>query len=84
MSALNAEYVEQPNRVRDEVAQRVRRSTRLLADRLPGITVVVADDETPTLSKAKTKLILPSTHGSGRAVDQEDRPLSGIAEGLGA
>src|SRR5215217_9451439 len=84
MGALQVEGVEQANRVRDQIAECVLRSARLVADRPASVAVVVANDEPGTGRETLTELVLPSEHRSGRSVDEEDRGSGAIAEGLDA
>jgi hypothetical protein len=60
------EGVEQADRTRDQIAQRVRPSTRLVADRSAGVAVVVADDEPGACHEALAEL-LPREHRGGRS-----------------
>lgn len=82
MGAFQAQDVEQADRICGQIAQRVLRSTRLVADRSAGVAVVVADDESGGSGETLAELILPPVHRSGRSVDKEDRRVGGVAEGL--
>jgi hypothetical protein len=62
----------------------VRRRTRLIADRSAGVAVVVVNDEPGAGRETLAELVLPPEHRSGRSVDEEDRGVSGIAEGMDA
>jgi hypothetical protein len=84
MGAAQVEGVEQADRIRGQIAQRVLWSTRLIADRSAGIAVVVADDESAGSGETLAELILPPVHRSGRSVDKEDRRVGGVAEGFDA
>ena len=46
----------------EQVAQSVRRSARLVADRSAGVAVVVANDEPRACGETLTELILPPEH----------------------
>jgi hypothetical protein len=82
--AFQVEGVEQADRVRGQISQRVLWSTRLIADRSTGVAVVVADDESGGSCETLAELVLPPEHRSGRSVDKQDRGVCRIAEGSDA
>src|SRR5215210_7236699 len=84
MGAVQAEGVEQADRIHDQITEGVWRSTRLVADRSAGIPVVVADEESGACRETLTELLLPREQRGGRSVDKQDRGVGGIAEGLDA
>jgi len=73
VGALQAEGVEDADRVLGEISRRVRRRARL-----------VADDEPGAGREAPAELVLPPEHLGGRSADEEDRRVGGSTEGLHA
>jgi hypothetical protein len=70
--------------VGDEVRGGVRRSARLVADRLPGVAVVVADDEPAAGLQPRAEGVLPPVHRRARAHDEQDRRVGRVTERLDA
>src|SRR5215203_6509696 len=64
--------------------QGVGRSTRLVADRLAGVAVVIADDESGAGHETLAEPILPPVHRGCPSHDEEDGGGGPIAECLDA
>lgn len=62
MSAADVEGVEQSHSIGDQVAQSVRRCTRLVAHGPARVAQVISDDEPGAVSETFTKLLLPREH----------------------
>src|SRR5215213_3295992 len=60
--ALEVEDIEERHRVRGQIAQRVRRLTWRIADRAPGIAVIITNDESRASRKSFAELVLPAMH----------------------
>src|SRR3712207_5079948 len=84
MGALKAEVIEQADGILCQVAQGIRRSPRLVADRSAGVAVVVADDEPAAGHQSLAEALLPPVHRGCPSHDEEDRGFGPIAECLDA
>ena len=82
--AAHAERVEHADRVRAEVLGRVPGRAGWIADRLPGVAVVVADDVPRPGRQARAEVVLPPVHRGARPHDEQDRRVGRAAEGLDA
>ena len=84
MRPAEAEDVDQRPRVGHEVATRVGRRARLVADRAARVPVVVAHREPPARRETLAQLVLPPVHRGPRPHDQQDRGVAHLAEALHA
>jgi hypothetical protein len=84
VGALQAERVEHPERIVDQVTARISGLTRGVMHRPARIAMVVADHEPRSGGQALAEPDLPPVHRRAGAHDQEDRRVAPLAEGLGA
>lgn len=82
--ALDAEVIEDPERVRDEVVEGVARLARRIGRRAARVAVVVADDVPAGGDEPLAERLLPAVHRPGRAHDQQDGRVSGVTDGVDA
>jgi hypothetical protein len=84
VGALDAEVVEDSERVRDEVVTGVARLARRIGSRAARVAVVVADDVPTGGGQSLAKGPLPPVHRPTRAHDQQYGRASGVADGVDA
>src|ERR687894_1816049 len=84
MGSLQAQGVEQADGVLCQVAQRIVRGPRLVADRSAGVAVVVADDEPGAGHQSLAEPPLPPVHRGCPSHDEQDGGVGYVAERLGA
>ena len=82
--ALDAEPVEDRDRIRDQVVARVARPPGRVRRRAARVAMVVADDVAPVLGEPLAEARLPAIHRGGAAHDQQHGRFRGVSEGVDA
>jgi hypothetical protein len=81
---VDAEDVQNSDRIVSHRAERVLRMPRWRPRRTPGVTVVEPDDEPSAFGYRAAQLVVPSQHGGTGAVHEENGRIGRIAERLDA
>ncbi len=82
VSAPPSERVQHPDHIRRQVRARVPRRPGWVADRPPGVTMVITDDKSPARRQPLAEFLLPPVHRAAHAADEQDRRVSRVASGV--
>jgi len=84
VSAPPPERVQHPGRIGRQVRAGVPRGPGRVADRAPGVAMVVADDEPPARRQPLAEFVLPPVHRGAHAADEQDRRVGRVANNIHA